>query len=992
MASNSNSGVSSSANFINEVFTQAQAIIAGGNQADLTDLFPVQNWGIAERLHLAGIPGLENSYHFPFEQGRFFERPIGDAISQLSIKNLDLQEKIRTYINMNRLAIDGQLSDLPRAIKYAADSVLLVEQIRTFNMNSLAIISALQANIQALMATQMQMQNMIMANANALVNLLHQICNWGLPELPSLAALLGDIFHWNGFTFVLPAGFDFEQLLSSWDSIEMLANFSFGECTLNTPNFAPVFGGNATSVSLGSITATRGVLPLPITGGSYGDPTQYSDPSYIAKMQATTTPVFDPDKVVANNGTSLPTPSTIISNYSLDPSTYQANIVSAVPDLSPALTAANPDSTLRGLSIRYVSLAYIVANDYPPNLMAAWLFYVSLNRAGRAGDWLPNMQAAYEEYITPSLTYLSTTSVPWNQMLGDTTVNDAPTDIPLISTLKGDNGDTILWELSYIEAAMLGYSRNAQWDYAANQTFLDTYTGSDLDYVPSPVAPNPMSTVTLGEGTAQVPVVCSYPQSISGTLTSVIEMATLHIAGAPNFQSNRPQFRFTYNMFAVASLVDRYTQFWREFNANLVELLTQDPYMVQFVVSYPEALDSAIDPLGDSTIYNAIRLDAANRNRKWTPGSVSLPITTPTVLVSTASKPTDLTNGWTGGVFDPSSYLKRPDVQAQSLPTQVAMLRTNESFASLMTLQGNIKTAVQDAISAVNITAANVGMPGWEVETSGEIAIPTGAKGLTLGFGTVDFDQTNYVGDAQTIVIQSTNPYILSIVLNWDTSGTPGVRSLTLLRNGAAIDMVSVDSSSATPYTTQYSAIVNLTIGDKLQVIAAHSLLTPQNVLPGSTFLGLLDTQASQGGGNSTGGNTGGGGTTIQTSTVTFTAGVPMTAFTAVCQQSDGLVYPVDPTVTTPGVIPVCDGIAVSSAASEGSKVSVAVQYGGVYNAPGMNWAEGELLYILEDGTLTQRYVVVASNARWIICIGKAITPTSFLYTPHIPVNYMQNF
>lgn len=991
------------ANFANTVAAAAQAISNAGNRANTTDIFPIQSGGAPSRLALAGIPNLEQSFHYPFEQGRFLERPIGDAISALITKNQDLSEKIQTYLNMNKLALDGQLSDIPRAAKFAADSAIFVQQIRTFNIQSIAILSALQANVQALVASENQMINMITANANALANLLNQICNWGLAELPSLAVLIGDFWHWNGFNFNSFAGFKFDPLLNLGLTVGSFANFSFSECVLNRPDFAPLFESTPKSAKDGSLTVSTGTLPPPVAGGAYGDPAQFADPSYIATLQSTTTAVFDPTRVTATNGTSLPTASAIISNYALPPETYQQNVVSAVPALAPAIIQpGDPDygttpsaariSTLRSLAIRFINLGTIVTSGFDPNLVAAWLFYVNLNRTGRGGDWLPNMQTAYTELVAPSIEYLAKNPVPWNEVLGSTSVNAAPAAIPLIAMLEGENQQKILWKLSYIEAALLGYARNTAWDTAADSTFLATYTGDDLDYVPSPVDTAPTATTILGADTAAFPVSCTYPQSIAGVLAEVIRTAAVEIANTPGFQSTRPQFRFTYDMFAQASLVDRFTQFWREFNANLRSFLAQDPYMVSFVASYPEALASAIDPLGDPAIFSGIQHDASTRNRNWTPGVDPLPVPTATVLTASSTAPTALTNGWPNGLLDPETYLARPDVQAQPIPVQIAMLRTNQSFAALKTLQGNIQVAVQAAVTNANLATNSIGMPGWEVETSVSFAVPSGAAGATIPFGRVDFDQSGYVLDPETIEIQSTNPFILNVILEWDPAGASGTRTVILMQNGMPIATATGDPNGPSPYLTQFSIMVDLNLNDKLQVVATHSLTTPQNILSGSTFLGLLDPNAAQQSAPPAPPSTGSG---IASGTVDFISGTTFNAFCAVAQGTGGTIAPVNPGDRQAGRshVPFVDGIAMAASTEAGETIPVAVQYGGVYNAPGMNWTPGGLLYAQAGGgDLTQDYSTLITTTRWIVCIGKAITSTSFLYQPQLPTNIIQNF
>lgn len=823
-------------------FVQQEASALNGPVAPLTDMWPIKCGRGASRLLLAGPPKIEKVSHNPLEQGRMFEQGVGEANAWLAHKMADLQEKIQHYLSLNQLAIDGKLSDIPRAVKFAQDSLKFIQHIRSYIDECLAISAAIQANLTALQAMEARMLAMIDDNVLALNNLLNEICNWALPDLPSLAAQIGGGWHWNGFLFNAPAGFHLNSLLTTPNF-----NFSFGACTKLVSDFESLFGSSPSSLGLDGATATLATPPPPLSGGSYADPSLFSDAGYIAEMQDTTTPVFDPTKVSASNSTSLPPAEAIVSNYALPPETYKTNIVSAVPVLTPAITQPGQQpspSTLRGLSTRFLTLRQIVASGFDANLTAAWLLYVEMNRAGRGGNWLPALQAAYDTYITPSITYLTETPTPWNAVLGGTGTHAAPAALPLLGLIEGTDAAHILWKLSFLEAALLGYARDTTWDAAADTTFRSSFTGGDLDYASSPVSATPTTTLVLGEGTASYPVSSTFPQSIGGVLVKVIALAAAKIANTPSYQSTRPQFRFTYDMFAQASLVDRFSQFWREFNANLVSFLSQDSYLVSFVVSYPEALDSAIDPLGDSTIYNALELDAATRNRNWAPGSVLLPIPTALVLTGSAVAPTDATNGWSSGSLDAQAFLARPDIQALPLPTQVAMLRTSQSISRLQDAKTSLQDAVQVAINSAQASIQSATLPGWQTETGAGMQVPPGAD-PKIAFSVIDFDQVGFVTDAETITVATTGQYLLAVTLDWDTTGAAGTRTAALLQNGVSIGSATGTTDSPTPYATEFSVFADLNEGDVLQIAAWHSLPAPQTVLTGGSFLGLLTLASS---------------------------------------------------------------------------------------------------------------------------------------------------
>ena len=163
------------------------------------------------------------------------------------------------------------------------------------------------------------------------------------------------------------------------------------------------------------------------------------------------------------------------------------------------------------------------------------------------------------------------------------------------------------------------------------------------------------TTVVLGEGEAAFPVQCSFPSAIGKILQQVISMADSRIQLDTTFQSVYPQWRYTYNQFAIAAPVDRFTQFWREFNGNLQSLLLLDPYVIQFVCAYEASLDSAIDPLGDPSVYGTVRTDANSRSRSWVPGSPCSPSRSPRSSCTPAMprRRTLTTTGGQGGCSAP---------------------------------------------------------------------------------------------------------------------------------------------------------------------------------------------------------------------------------------------------------------------------------------------------------------------------------------------------
>ena len=654
-----------------------------------------------------------------------------------------------------------------------------------------------------------------------------------------------------------------------------------------------------------------------------------------------------------------------------------------------------------------------MASNYDPNLTSAWLFYLGNARStggGRAGQWLANFQAAYQQYVQPSLDYLAGSPIPWNRVLPGTALTSGPQAVPLIGTITSSSAEqrgNILWKLSYVEAALLGYARNTAWDGFADNNYVGSFTGTDLDYASLTVNPSSTTTLTLGEGEATYPVPCIFPTAVGKNLGQVIAMADVKITLDTAFRGAQPQYRYVYDQFAIAVQVDRFSQFWREFNGNLQALLIQDPYLVGFACAYPEALDSAIDPLGDPAIYDSIKADAASRNRSWVPGFPLLDIPkAPVVIYSNGGNPDPNQNGWPGGSFDAAAYLARPDIQGQSIPVQMAMLTCNQSAASLMQYRSDITSAISNAIVTAEQQAQSLSDFGFQVESSSDITtVPSGLTGILVDFDQIDFDITGYVTTLSTFTVQATGAYALSGQMNWGT-GNAGVRTVTVFDHSAsppmsvAILTASTDPSQAGPVTLPFSDTANLTEGDVLTVVVSHSLPDAQQVLPGSMFSVILYSP-----------NPSTTPTVVPTSggSEAFLASVNLAALTAVYIDPSGGVSPVDPTsvvidntLSPPfpyTVFPFVDGVTLSSAQA-GGLVQVAIAYGGVFRVPGAGFITGGLLYAGPGtaspptlGTLTQNFDdVVLTGCKWVICIGKAVDDQTFILAPHIPSRTVDSF
>ena len=453
-----------------------------------SQLWPILCQGAPPRQTYAGPPQIEALWHKAAEQGRLLESGINDAMFACQKEKADLTRAIQHYLDLIQTSTDAEFPLRPRRFKLAADVLNYISKISTFMNQIQALTQAIETNLTFLSATEAYLLSMIQNNLNAIANFMLQICNLGLPSLPSIPSFFGaNIFTFNGF--------DFATLTSLPNiSFSAFSNFSFAQCGLSSPAALPTTPPTIIVLDGVTVGAVAGTIVPPL-GGQIGNPAQLTSPSYIAQLQAqTVTPIYDPTTVNPTTVLegSLPDPVYIISNYQMPSQTYKANVLSTIPAFRPLITAQLPAAaaaTEEGtLLAETVSLAGIVASGYDKNLTAAWLFYVEAARLGRGGAWLPNFEAAYQAYVQPSLTLLeaTTTTIPWNTVIGGPGTADAPAHIPLLDTLNASTpgqAQHILWQLSYVEASLLGYPRTLRFDAAADSTYLSTFTGPDLDYV-----------------------------------------------------------------------------------------------------------------------------------------------------------------------------------------------------------------------------------------------------------------------------------------------------------------------------------------------------------------------------------------------------------------------------------------------------------------------------------------------------------------------------
>jgi hypothetical protein len=981
--------------------------------------WPIKAQGAVQRFKPFGDPKIENFYHKSLEDGRQLEKSVTDANNWMMEKRDIIQKHIQQAFNQVKLATDGKLDNPPRAIKYGYDIITFMQQVNQFQSEIIGLVSAATKNIGILSSMEQNILQMVQANLNAIASMLHDICNWALPDLPAIPNLFSDtIWKWNGFKFFPLASFIPHP---NFDT-----NFAFGQCQLHVPNVNILRNFPTTNQTYSGVTFGTPLFVPPLGGAIPNTGVNLSDPVFIQQMKNTTNfPIYTPDQSYPNYFNpqssmqgSLPNPATVISDYQMPPATYAANIVSTLPALAgDVIEPTDPDysspnlpvrqATLRQDLTRYVTLGNVVDSNFDPNLTSAWVFYLSSTRNGRAGQWLTNFEAAYQTFVQPSVDYLAANPIPWNQVLPGDVLNSGPAALPLILLLNPAGSPPVLtetqgntlWRLSYVEAAVLGYVRNTTWDGYADNNYVGSFTQTDLDYQSIPTSSAAGTTaILLGEGEADYPVSCTFPTSIGKNLLSVISLADTRIQLDTKYQSVHPQYRYTYDQFAIAKQVDRFTQFWRDFNANLRTLLVQDPYIIGFVCAYVASLDSAIDPLGNPTDYNTVLTDASTRSRTWSPGFPLLPIpTAPIVTYSQSALQDPNQTGWYGTTLDPVAYLSRPDIQGQTIPVQMAMLSCNQSAASLMAYKANIQQAFSDAITTVQQQIQGAQNFGFQVESNAAYTlVPTGVYGAEVVFDQVDFDLTGYVSLSPPVyTITAPGAYAVTGQLNWE-AGDAGVRTVTVYAQYAsgspptpvAIITESSPTSQTGPFILPFSGTFNFSVGDILTVVATHGLSIPQQVGPGSLFSAVIYQNTPDNTPVAPPSPTSGG-------TQTLTADADMAALTAVYVDGSGGVVPVDPTGVTPGpslsppffydVYPYIDGVTLADVTT-GNTVTIAVGYGSAFQIPGANFIPGGLLYARPGGVLSQDFNdVILSDCKWIIVAGRALDSQTFLYEPHIP-------
>jgi hypothetical protein len=114
----------------------------------------------------------------------------------------------------------------------------------------------------------------------------------------------------------------------------------------------------------------------------------------------------------------------------------------------------------------------------------------------------------------------------------------------------------------------------------------------------------------------------------------------------------------------------------------------------------------------------------------------------------------------------------------------------------------------------------------------------------------------------------------------------------------------------------------------------------------------------------------------------TFKTAAAIPALTIIKLDKNRAAAILDPTAAPD--FPLIDGVSVAPAMD--GEVAVANQYGGKYAVADASFAPGHL-YAAAGGQLTQDFDR-ASATGWVIVVGRSVSPTEFVYEPHIPTRF----
>lgn len=736
------------------------------------DLIKIRTTRTFARDTFPGIPKIDSIQHRAIENGRMVERSLGDAMTAIKESKKQLMQRVEHYMNLNKIAITCKLPDDHniRAAKLVKDILDTVKKIKTLIAEVTGLLKALQGCLGQLQTMKSRVQAYIQRNLNAIATMIHEICNLNFPDLPAIPSILGDL-HFDGFSF--PKGaFEF--------SLKFDANFAFGSCKIRTPNLDIFRNNPGTKYGLGE-SGTIGALPSvnPPLPDSRLFKTETVEELRATKDVAIFKADFYPSSDTITG--SLPNADQILSAYEMPADVFLDQGLSLlgdaqgiIADLTTETTRDDLQPAVRDYTRRKVCLEAMVDSGWDWRIVWFWLTQVHRCRVARGGVWISAFDAAYTEWVLPGFNEIDGRAIPWHTDPEDLSlVKQGPQDelgfVTHMKALSEEDRTTVLWKLTYVEAAMLGIARSVRWDAAAMTDTTGYVTGStrdDLDYVGlTSGSSEGTTTLTLSSGgRANYPSTLEAPGYLAANLQQAVTWAEADILAADDYVAPRLANRYVYSARADLIEINKFSQFWKEFYANWKDLQAEDASLQAIVYNYPLVLNSCLNPLASRALFEFVKSDTQNKDKAWTTCSPNLPTPyLPAMFTETGSgifMTVGAPNGWGGVspgvvldpttgdeviqknrdaygnevplVFDPIAFLARADIQALPQAAQDTLYFLNEAYQHLLDIQTQQMGMFNEAIADVESDIAATQTLLTEMESLGpDYRIPDGEAGFT---------------------------------------------------------------------------------------------------------------------------------------------------------------------------------------------------------------------------------------------------------------------
>ena len=728
-------------------------------------LIPISVTKSFNRETFPGKAYLEKIQHPTLMEGQKLDRSLGDAQSAVNDGMKYVNDKITTYMKLIILGSDGMFPDGYRPVLYIKDVILFIKDIKDFIEQLKGLIEAMEGVAGYTWMVQARTQAYMISKLNGIANLMHEICNFRMPDLPSIPSLYG-IFNFNGFHF---PKFGWQPIHPAWDN---LRNFAFGDCHIRNlaPNNTNIFRDwpksrfHLTSDGEINIYPSGSLVSIPMNRGFFED-----DPK--APLPSTYTPILKSSWSPTDGYTgSFPNKDAIKSPFAFQPSEFKEHALSLVGDPTSiianfnnngdaasnhpmALTTTMPDGSVtfdyqpgrdslklpvRAFCRSNVRLGGIVpegwdAGDTSESLRWAtawaWVVYVGDCRSARQGVWVKELETLYLDHIQPSVTELVGMDIPWNDSVGDTPYPTFPLLDVLVRTAGSPAFGNLLWKLSFVEAALLAYPRDTRWDAYSDAAFLSGPTGEDADYLlVEPLSKSNVVIVLETPGLTDFPSAISVPDNAISALQSVVNSGHLtigNVASTNELQvavtsarggAMRSTSRYIYTVYAENREIDYHSQYWKEFSNNWNDLLTLEDGLLRTLLRYPAALNSAINPLADPSLYYRIKQDFRERDASWVPGNPVLPTPFFPVLTNRGTSIQRVEgepNGWLPSsdglsdyTFDESSFRQRSDVAMLPETHQQTLILYNQNYSDLKKHASVVDNTYGDSLTAAAASMA----------------------------------------------------------------------------------------------------------------------------------------------------------------------------------------------------------------------------------------------------------------------------------------------